>query len=317
MDVLERERQRELGGELAAGDPLQLGRLPRRHERAAAKCVHHRPGLQAEQAGKGHGGGNRFGGEREPRVVHQLQPCPGPDLADPDRALAECAEQRFDTRTRLAGPGREDNQLAALGRIPTSRYRRVEERHVRTLPADHGRDAVDPRHADGAHLSPDRAPGQSSKHPLVPGDRDDGIGVGHHRDHDRGPARRGGRGLGDLRAELSQVPGRFHRAVPDDHRDASAQRTDRHPVAHGPNAEHRNRLVRPCHHCSLCSVCTSPPSMAPATRGPPPPGREDDEGAGCGTRRAASPGLVLLPGLLALDVASGQGLPPVKGSGLG
>ena len=29
VDVLERERQRELGGELAAGDPLQLGRLPR------------------------------------------------------------------------------------------------------------------------------------------------------------------------------------------------------------------------------------------------------------------------------------------------
>ena len=39
--VLERERQRELGRELAVGDPLQLGCLPRGHERAAVEGVHH------------------------------------------------------------------------------------------------------------------------------------------------------------------------------------------------------------------------------------------------------------------------------------
>ena len=39
VHVLERELQRELGRELAVGDPVQFGCLPRRHQRAAAKCV--------------------------------------------------------------------------------------------------------------------------------------------------------------------------------------------------------------------------------------------------------------------------------------
>ena len=40
--------------------------------------------------------------------------------AGDDISLPERAAQRFDARTRLAGPGREDNQLAALSRIPAS-----------------------------------------------------------------------------------------------------------------------------------------------------------------------------------------------------
>ena len=257
MHVLERERQRELGRELAFGNPLQLGSLPRRHERAAAKRVHYRLGLKAQPASQSYGRGNRFGREREPGVVHQLQPCSGPGLANPDRALAERVEQRSDTRTRLAGTRREDHQLAAFGRILASRHRRVEEHHVRTLSTGHGRDAVEPRHANGAHLGPDRTRRQRSEHALVPGDRHDGIGVGHHRHHDPGSPRRVGGALGDLRAELSQVPGRLHRAVPDDRRDASAQSTGRHPMAHRSDAEHRNGLVRPCHQSPPCRVCAS------------------------------------------------------------
>ena len=89
-------------------DPAQLGSLPRRHERATAKRVHHRPGLKAQPASKSHGRGNRFGRERQPGVVHELQPCSGPGLANPDRALAERVEQRSDTCARLAGSRRED-----------------------------------------------------------------------------------------------------------------------------------------------------------------------------------------------------------------
>ena len=40
VHVLERERQSELGGKVVLGDPLQLGRLPSRHERAAGEGFH-------------------------------------------------------------------------------------------------------------------------------------------------------------------------------------------------------------------------------------------------------------------------------------
>jgi hypothetical protein len=40
--VLERQRQRELGREVAPGDPLQLGCLPRRHQRTAIQGIHSR-----------------------------------------------------------------------------------------------------------------------------------------------------------------------------------------------------------------------------------------------------------------------------------
>jgi NADH:ubiquinone oxidoreductase subunit H len=86
-------------------------------------------------------------------------------------------------------------------------------------------------------------------------------------DHDRRSPRRVRSSPSDLRAELSQIPGRLHPAVPDDRRDASTQRTGRHPVAHSSNAEHRNRLVRPCHRSpplpADCEV-TGPTSIAPA-----------------------------------------------------
>jgi hypothetical protein len=106
-------------------------------------------------------------------------------------------------RARLAGPGCEDRQLAAFRRILAARHRRVQEHHIRTLSTGQGCDAVDPGHADGAHLGPDPTRRQGSEHALVPGDRDDGIGVGHHRDHDHGSPRRVGRGPGDLGAALS------------------------------------------------------------------------------------------------------------------
>jgi hypothetical protein len=122
--------------------------------------------------------------------------------ADPDRALADRAEETSDPRARLAGPGREDRQLAAFGRILAPRHRRVQEHHVRALATGQGRDSVDPRHTDRAHLGPDRAWGERSEHPLLPGNRHDGIGIGHHRDHDRGPPRRVGGGLSDLRAAV-------------------------------------------------------------------------------------------------------------------
>ena len=85
--------------------------------------------------------------------------------------------------------------------------------------------------------------------------------------HDRGSPRRVGGGLGDLRAELGQVPGRLHLAVPDDRRDASAQSTGRHPVAHSSDAEHRNRLVRPCHRSPPCRVIAKRRAL-PASRRP-------------------------------------------------
>jgi hypothetical protein len=50
--ILERQRQRELGRELALGDPLQLGCLPRGHQRASAKSVHHRLGLEPKPTSK-------------------------------------------------------------------------------------------------------------------------------------------------------------------------------------------------------------------------------------------------------------------------
>src|SRR6266511_2122483 len=102
--VLERERQRELGRELALGDPLQLGCLPRGHQRAAAEGVDHRLGVKPQPTSKRHRGGNRFRRERDPGVVHQLQSRSSPDRADPDGALAERVEQGSHARAGLLGP---------------------------------------------------------------------------------------------------------------------------------------------------------------------------------------------------------------------
>ena len=74
---------------------------------------------------------------------------------------------------------------------------------------DQGRDALDPGNADRAHLHPDRARRERGEHALVAGDRHDGVGIGHHRDDDRGSPRCVGSGVGDLRAELGEVSGRL------------------------------------------------------------------------------------------------------------
>ena len=128
------------------------------------------------------------------------------------------------TRTCLVGPRREDRQLALRGWFLASRDRRVEERDVRAFRFHEGRDALDPGDADRAHLHPDRARRESRKHALVASDRHDGVGVGHHRDDDRRSPRGVGRGVGDFRAEVGKVSGRFRLAVPHDRRDAGAQR---------------------------------------------------------------------------------------------
>jgi hypothetical protein len=78
---------------------------------------------------------------------------------------------------------------------------------------------------------------------LVSGNRDDGIDVGHHCDDDRGLPRGVGSGLGHFRAKSGEISSRSCVAVPDDRPDACAQGACRHPVAHGADAEHRNRLM--------------------------------------------------------------------------
>src|SRR4029077_13194633 len=49
--VLEREPQRELWGEVALDDALELGRLPRRNERSRLERVHHRLGVETQPVG--------------------------------------------------------------------------------------------------------------------------------------------------------------------------------------------------------------------------------------------------------------------------
>ena len=92
--------------------------------------------------------------------------------------------------------------------VLASRDGRVDQRDVRTIFLHEGRDALNSRHADRAHLHPDRARTQRSEHAPVAGDRDHGVGIRHHRDDDRGSPRRVGRGLRDLRAEPGEVSGR-------------------------------------------------------------------------------------------------------------
>src|SRR6266568_1253315 len=104
VHVLDRQRQRELGRELAVGDPLQLGSLPRRHQRAAAQRVRHRPGLKAQPVSESNRRGNRFGRERQPGVVHQLQPRSGPGRADPDRALPSASNSGAARARASPGP---------------------------------------------------------------------------------------------------------------------------------------------------------------------------------------------------------------------
>ena len=112
VHVLECERERELGRELADGDPLQLGCLPAGHERAAAKRVHQRLSLKTQPASKSHGRGDRFRRERQPGVVHQLQHASRPrprrprTCAGPARRTAEShanAPRQVPTRRSSAG----------------------------------------------------------------------------------------------------------------------------------------------------------------------------------------------------------------------
>ena len=128
--------------------------------------------------------------------------------------------------------------------VAASRNWRVEKRHIGTLDIHQVRDALDSGHADGAHLDPDGTRSESSEHALVAGDRDDGIGVGHHGDDDRGSVGGVGSGFGDFCAKVGEISSRRWVAVPDDGPDACAQGACRHRVAHGADAEHRNRLMR-------------------------------------------------------------------------
>ena len=266
--VLERERQRELGRELLVGDTAQFGCLqvdtsgpppsasttvsvsrPSRRARATDAAT-------ASAANASQVLFTSFSRVPAPAAPTQIVRWPSASNSGATRARAS------------SGP---DAKIVSWPVLPDPYFPtpRIQEHHVRALSTGHGHHAVGPRHADGAHLRPDRAGSQSSEHPLVPCDRKDGISVGHHRDHDRGPPRCARRGLGDLSAELSQVPGRLHRTVPDDRRDARAQSTGCHPVAHRSNAEHRNRLVRPCHRSLPCQV-TARRRALPASRRPGP-----------------------------------------------
>ena len=47
------------------------------------------------------------------------------------------------------------------------------------------------------------------QHALVAGDRDDRVGVGHHRDDDRGSPSRVRGALGDFGAQVGEVSGRL------------------------------------------------------------------------------------------------------------
>ena len=142
------------------------------------------------------------------------------------------------TRARASvGPRREDRQLAVFRRILASRHRRVEQRHVRTLGCHQGRDAIDPGHADRAHLHPDRARSESSEHALVPGDRHDRIGVGHHRDDDRALAAPRRRRSRRPRRRARQGPG--SPPVCGSRRSSGCRRAKRWPPSRGPSLQCR------------------------------------------------------------------------------
>ena len=105
--------ERELRRELALGDPLQLGLLPRRHERVAFKGVQHTAGLEPQPARECDRGDDRLSRKGEPGVRHELESSSGPDVADPDRALTKRVEERSNSRPGFLWPRREDRQLAA------------------------------------------------------------------------------------------------------------------------------------------------------------------------------------------------------------
>jgi hypothetical protein len=107
-----------------------------------------------------------------------------------------------------------------LCRVAASRHWRVEKGHIGTLGIHQVRDALDSGHADGAHLDPDRTRSERSEHALVAGDRNDGIGVAHHRDDDRGSVGGVGGGFGDFRAKVGEISSRSWVAVPNDCPDA-------------------------------------------------------------------------------------------------
>ena len=121
--------------------------------------------MACERDGRGH----RLRGEREPGVVHDLEPRAGPDRACPDRSLAERVEQGSHTRACILGARREDGELAMLGRLLTPRHRRVDERDVGPLLRHKARDALDPGNADRAHLNPDRSRRERREHALSAG----------------------------------------------------------------------------------------------------------------------------------------------------
>ena len=56
MYVFEREGERELDRKVTLGDSLQLGCLPRGHERAATQGVHHSLSIEYQPTGKHFGG---------------------------------------------------------------------------------------------------------------------------------------------------------------------------------------------------------------------------------------------------------------------
>ena len=128
--------------------------------------------------------------------------------------MTERVEEGSDAGADVVGTRREDRQLTVLGRVLAARDGRVDERDVGTLLLDECRDALDAGHADRAHLHPDRAGSKRRQHALVTGGRDDRVGVGHHRDDDRGSPRRVRRAARDFGAQFGEVAGRLRCAVP-------------------------------------------------------------------------------------------------------
>ncbi len=175
--------------------------------------------------------------------------------------MAERLEEGSDAGADVVGPRREDRQLTVLGGVLAARHGRVDERDVGTLLVDECRDTLDARHADRAHLHPDRTGRERRQHPLVGGGRDDRVGVGHHRHDDRGSPSRVRRALRDFRAQCGEVAGRVRRTVPDDGRDPRAQRAGCHAVPHRPDADHRNRFTRTRHRSLPPQVGLSPTSV--------------------------------------------------------
>ena len=247
MHVLERERQRELGREVALGDPLQLGCLP---GETSGPPSGRRPPSRCRDPTDEQGPPRRQTAS-DPKASHVLFTTfrrePAPTSPTQNGALTERVEERSDTRATSSGPDAKIVSLpcAAGSLLPdTGASRSVTSGRWSSTRAATRSIPATPIVLICAQIAPGASAASMPWSRAIEMTASASVTMVMTIAALRAAsaAVSATSAPSSARSRVASRP-----AVPDNGRDAGAQSARRHPMAHRTNAKHCNRLVRRCH----------------------------------------------------------------------